>query len=155
MQKLATIFWMFKSIMIFFVHAKNFKQQKKRCTNKIISKWVAVFKPILNNNLVDLTIHFFVHLVFHFLRIPETVILMFSKVIVIHIFIPWRIVAILMVPEEKDHSSQITSGYLVITTCSLLGPQILMLVWSCCKWELLDSGLRSVLWLDLWDQRVF
>lgn len=80
---------MFKSIMIFFVHAKNFKQQKKHCTNKIISKWVAVFKPILNNNLVDLTIHsFFVHLVFHFLRIPETVILMFSKVIVMHIFIP-------------------------------------------------------------------
>lgn len=51
----------------FFVHAKNFEQHKKHCTNKIISKWVAVVKPILNNNLVDLTLHsFFVYFVYFF-----------------------------------------------------------------------------------------
>ena len=49
----------------FFVHAKHSKQQKKHCTNKIISKCIAIFKLILNNNPVDLTLYsFFSLLVF-------------------------------------------------------------------------------------------
>lgn len=73
----------------FFVHAKHFKQQKKHCTNKIISKCIAIFKLILNSSPVDLTLYsFFLYLLFHFLRITETVILIFSKITMIHIFIP-------------------------------------------------------------------
>lgn len=73
----------------FFVHAKHFKQQKRHCTNKIISRCIAIFKLILNSSPVDLTLYsFFLYLFFHFLRITETVILIFSKITMIHIFIP-------------------------------------------------------------------